>query len=160
MDAPFHFFGEGHPIDRVPLEQCVGPAVLIRLPHHGAGTQITKEDLMGYCDALCETRKVVLNTGWYRRWGDHAFFVEHPVIAGEAAEFLVECGVHLVGVDMPSVDRYPFDAHVALLGHGAVIVENLTNLDAIGGERFYLVALPLKIIGRDGSPVRAIAMGV
>ena len=71
---------------------------------------------------------------------------------------LLDCGVQLVGVDTPSVDRLPFEAHLALLGHGVLIVENLTNLDAIPADVFQLVALPLKILGRDGSPVRAVAL--
>ena len=76
------------------------------------------------------------------------------MITGPAARLLVDCGVQLVGVDTPSVDRSPFEAHLALLGNDVLIVENLTNLDAIPGENFELVAVPLAILGRDGSPVR------
>jgi kynurenine formamidase len=65
--------------------------------------------------------------------------------------------VELLGVDMPSVDQAPFPAHKVLLGAGVLIVENLTNLEAIGADRFELIVLPLKLMGRDGSPVRAIA---
>jgi len=106
------------------------------------------------------TRKAVLNTGWAQKWGEPGYFTEHPRLSGEVAEFLIACGVHLVGVDMPSVDRPPYPAHVALLGSGAVIVENLTNLDAIGSQVFQIFVVPLKIRGRDGSPVRAIATEV
>jgi arylformamidase len=80
------------------------------------------------------------------------------VFTPEAAQFVVDCGVRLVGVDFPSVDRPPFPAHIAFLGNGIVIVENLTNLPAIEKEVFHLVVLPLKFTGRDGSPVRAIAL--
>jgi arylformamidase len=66
--------------------------------------------------------------------------------------------VHLVGVDFPSVDRAPFLTHVALLSHNVLILENLTNLSEIRAGSFRLVAIPLKITGRDGSPVRAIAL--
>lgn len=66
-------------------------------------------------------------------------------------------GVHLVGLDTPSVDLPPFPAHLVLLGKGVVIVENLRNLDVIPQDVFELIVLPLKIAGRDGSPVRAIA---
>ena len=58
------------------------------------------------------------------------------MITGAAAQLLVDCGVELVGVDTPSVDRPPFEAHLALLGDGVLIVENLTNLDAIPGDAF------------------------
>ena len=99
-------------------------------------------------------------TGWDRRWGEPAFFTDHPVITGEAADLLLEWGAHLIGVDFPSVDRSPYAAHIAFLGNGAVIVENLTNLDAIRTERFHLAALPLKLVGRDGSPVRAVGLEI
>lgn len=80
------------------------------------------------------------------------------MISGPAARLIVDCGVQLVGVDTPSVDRPPFDAHLALLGNDVLIVENLANLDAITAEVFQLAALPLALVGRDGSPVRAIAL--
>jgi kynurenine formamidase len=82
---------------------------------------------------------------------------DHPVITREAAQLLIGCGVHLVGVDFPSVDVPPFETHLELLGHGVLIVENLTRLEEIRGNTFHFTALPLKIVGRDGSPVRAIA---
>lgn len=156
MDAPFHFFGEGRTFERIPLEQCIGPTTLVRLPGHGPGAPIAPDDLRAYRDAVRETGKVVLATGWHWRWGDPAFFTDHPVITREAAELLLEWGAHLIGVDFPSVDRAPYPAHLAFLGSGAVIVENLTNLDAIGTEQFELIALPLNLVGRDGSPIRAI----
>lgn len=156
MDAPFHFFGDGATFERIPLAQCVGDAALVRLPGHGPFAPITPTDLAPFGDAIRAAGKVVIDTGWHRRWGDPAFFTDHPEITRDAAEALLAWGARLVGVDFPSVDRPPFPAHVALLGAGAVIVENLANLDAIRGTRFRLIALPLKLVGRDGSPVRAI----
>ena len=82
------------------------------------------------------------------------------MLTGEAAKFLVNCGVHLVGVDFPSVDRPPFEAHLEFLGHNVVILENLTRLEQIPSEVFQLIAIPLKLRGREASPVRAIAMEV
>lgn len=157
MDAPFHFYGAGKTFEQIPLEQCVGEAVVVSLPNHGHHAPITPQDLMPYRETIRATGKVVFNTGWYRHWGEQAFFLDHPEITQEAAEALLEWGVHLVGVDFPSVDRSPYPAHLAFLGSGAVIVENLTNLDAIRTEKIYLMALPLKLVGRDGSPIRAVA---
>jgi arylformamidase len=101
-----------------------------------------------------------LSTGWAKQWGRPEYFTQHPVIASDAADFLIECGVHLVGVDFPSVDQAPFLTHVALLSHNVLILENLTNLSEIRSPSFRLVAVPLKFTGRDGSPVRAIALEV
>ena len=157
MDAPFHFFEAGETIDRVPLDRCVGPAVLVDLRHLRAGEEIGREHLQTHAKQLTETGKAVLHTGWSKHWGKEEYFSEHPRISAEGAQFLIDCGVHLIGVDTPSVDRPPFPAHLALLGSGILIVENLTNLAAIEDEVFQLHVLPLKIAGRDGSPVRAIA---
>jgi arylformamidase len=158
MDAPFHFFNGGETIDRVPLDRCIGAACLVDLRNVTVGGEIRREHLEARADTLCRTRAVVLQTGWSAHWGGDRYFSEHPCLTEEAARFLVDCGVQLVGVDMPSVDREPYPAHRVLLGSGVLIVENLTNLDAIGADRFQLVVLPLKLAGRDGSPARAIAI--
>ena len=122
--------------------------------------QIEPEHLTQLRDLLRQTRKVVIKTGWYKHWGELGYFTDFPVVSGAAAEFLVECGVQLFGIDTPSVDDPPFPAHLVLLGNDVVIVENLTNLDAVDGDLFQLVVLPLKITGREASPARAIAMPV
>jgi arylformamidase len=158
MDAPFHFFGDRTTIDRVPLERTMGKALLIRLPWEQSDGLIDAEHLLPFEMKLRAVPRVVFNTLWHYRWGAENYFTEHPLITGAAARLLVDCGVQLVGVDTPSVDRPPFEAHLALLGNDVLIVENLTNLDAIPGDTFELVATPLAILGRDGSPVRAIAI--
>lgn len=156
IDAPFHFYSDGATFESIPLEQCIGQATLVRLSGHGSFAPITPQDILAYRESIQQTGKVVFDTGWSKMWGDPAFFLDHPEITQETAELLLEWGVHLVGVDFPSVDRPPFPAHLAFLGSGAVIVENLANLKAVRTERFYLTALPLKLVGRDGSPLRAI----
>ena len=160
VDAPAHFYNARPTIEQVALEKCVGPALLIDLTPNTVPVQslIDVADLAAYGDQLRETGKVILKTGWAQRWGDPAYFTEHPVLTGEAAQFLVSCGVHLLGVDTPSVDRPLFPAHLVLLDNHVVILENLTNLDAIPTPHFQLVALPLKLTGREASPVRAIAI--
>ena len=158
MDAPFHFFEDRFRIDQVPLDRFVGPSVLVDVRPSGGRGQIEPEHLTHLRDVLERTRKVVIKTGWYKRWGEPCYFTDFPVVSGSAAEFLVECGVELFGIDTPSVDDPPFPAHLVLLGNDVVIVENLTNLDAVEGDVFQLVVLPLKITGRDASPARAIAM--
>jgi len=116
------------------------------------------EKLQTHRDTLRHVRAAVLHTGWSKQWGSPGYFSDHPCISSEAARFLVDCGVQVVGVDMPSVDREPYTAHRVLLGAGVLIVENLTNLDAIGADLFQLIVLPLKLVGCDGSPVRAVAV--
>ena len=156
MDAPFHFIHEGARIDQVALDRCVGPALRINLPP--GIHEIDVPQLAAWDNKIRVAHRVVLNTGWHHRWGQANYFTDHPVITGAAAKYLVDHGVVLVGVDTPSVDRPPYDAHLTLLGAGLLIVENLTNLDAIPSDVFELVATPLRIAGRDGSPVRALAI--
>ena len=159
MDAPFHFFGSKSTIDQVPLDACIGPAVLVRLGQLQPDAIIERAALEDWADQLVETRRLVLDTGWYRHWGSPGYFTDHPVITGDAAHFLVVLGVVLLGVDIPSLDHFPFPAHEALLDNDVLILENLTNLHALSGPLFQLVAIPLGIAGREASPVRAIAIG-
>ena len=158
MDAPFHFFAGAETIDRVPLERCMGQARLIDLRGVSPGGLIGREQIEMHRGDLGRVRAAILHTGWARHWGGPRYFLDHPCVSGAAAQYLVDCGVQLLGVDMPSVDRAPYPAHRVLLGAGVLIVENLTNLDAIGVDLFQLVVLPLKLAGRDGSPVRAVAI--
>jgi len=157
MDAPFHFFAGGRTIEDVPLEVCVGPAALVHHADWQANTPIHVRHLQGHRSLIQMARRVVLRTGWNLRWDEPGYFNDHPVLTAEAAQWLVDLAVVLVGVDFPSVDRPPYPAHEVLLGNGLVIVENLTNLEKIPSNLFELSAIPLAITGRDGSPVRALA---
>ena len=157
MDAPFHFFADGRTIDQVPLEDCIGPAVCVTHDAWTAKASIEVPHLRPQQDAIRKARRIILRTGWHRQWNRPGYFEDHPVISGQAAQWLVDLGVVLVGVDFPSVDRAPYPAHDVLLGNGLVIVENLTNLAKIPDPVFELSAIPLAIAGRDGSPVRAFA---
>ncbi len=158
LDAPFHFLDAGKTIDQVPLERTYGPATLVDLRNKGAGSHITRADLEQWATDLCRTRKAILRTGWAARWMKHDFFVGYPDITPDGAQFLVECGVELVGVETGSVDYHPNDTHIVLLGNDVLILEGLTNLDRIPTNEFLLSATPLNIEGHDGSPVRAMAI--
>lgn len=155
MDAPFHFFNDGATIDAVALEACFGPAVVVRA---GDAREIGPETITGREVEIQRTRRVIFDSGWSGRWQMSEFFTRHPVLAAELARRLVELGVVLVGVDFPSVDRPPHETHEVLLGNGVLIVENLANLEQLPSEVETFVALPLRIGGRDGSPVRAVAV--
>ena len=158
MDAFFHFYHDGATIDQIPLEQCIGPALLLDLSTKQAKEEISADDLAPHREAISRTPKLILNSGWAQNWGKARYFTDYPSLTEDAARFLVDCAIELIGIDTPSVDYSPNDAHFVLLGQGVLIVENLTNLDQIGHPLFEFAALPLKITGRDGSPVRAVAI--
>jgi arylformamidase len=158
MDAPFHFFENEISIDQVPLDVCVGKALMIDVRNALTDGLIDVRHLKPYKEKMREIRRIVVHSGWSSKWGTPDFFASHPVLTPEAAQFVVDCGIRLVAVDFPSVDRAPFPVHIAFLSKGIIIVENLTNLAAVKKDMFDLIVLPLKITGRDGSPVRAIAL--
>jgi kynurenine formamidase len=157
MDAPLHFYNGVPTIDQVPLEQCIGPAVLIDVSSLGPRGEVHPDHLRASEASIRSIPKVVLRTGWSGRWGHADYFLDYPVISEAAAEWLISRSVHLIGLDTPSVDREPNPAHYAILGAHAVIVENLTNLEQITQSPFELIVQPLPLRGLDGSPVRAVA---
>ena len=154
MDAPFHFFPEGNTIDKVPLAQCNGSAAVVNLSALPPRAEIRPDDLLPFEVSIRRTKRILLNSGWYHRWKDEDYFEAHPVLARESARWLVACGVELVGVDFPSLDQPPHEAHVEILSAGVIVLENLTNLDRLSDSEVSLMALPLPLVGRDGSPVR------
>jgi len=154
IDAPFHFFADGKTIDQVSLDRFCGPALCLEL--EGAKT-IDGAKLKPFEEKIRRHRKIILQTGWESHWKKPDYFSGHPCMTEDGAQFLVDAGAHLVGLDTPSVDVPPFPAHLVLLKNDVVILENLRNLATIPQEVFELIVLPLKIAGRDGSPCRAIA---
>lgn len=166
VDAPYHFLDDGARIDEVPLELCHGPAVVADVRGAGERGRIGWRELAPYADALGPGRILLLRTGWSEHWGSERY-AAHPFLTGDAAERLVATGLRTVGIDAFSVDETVqsgrpaagFPAHSALLGAGGVLVENLTDLAALEGEReIVLSVLPLRLAGADGSPVRAVAV--
>ena len=130
----------------------------LTIPDEPQPRNITRADLEKWAPDLRRTRKAILHTGWAARWMKHDFFTGYPDITPDGAQFLVECGVELVGVETGSVDYHPNNTHIVLLGNDVLILEGLTNLDQILTSEFLFSAIPLNIEGRDGSPVRAMAI--
>ena len=160
VDAPSHTEADGEPIDEFPVSRFVRDAVRVDLrdcdPREPIGPDVLP---------TVEADAVVLQTGWDDHWGEPTYF-DHPFLTPAAARHCVEYGYD-VAIDALNVDPTPTDAaaddeptgfraHHALLGNGRLIFENLTNLTGLP-ERFELLAVPLKISGGDGAPVRAVA---
>jgi len=157
-DAPFHFHGEGAAIDSVPLENYIGPVVVIDLVEKFSRTQpsIAIADLEHARPQIAETRRVLLKTNCFP---DPTRFPDWiPVLKSEAIAWLRELRVVLLGVDVPSVD--PIEAKV-LANHHALALGNIAiieslKLSEIEAGVYQFVALPLKIVGGDAAPVRAL----
>jgi kynurenine formamidase len=107
---------------------------------------------------------LLIGTGWDAHWLSEGYFA-HPFLAQEVADWLVERGVALLGVDfmtpdLPVAKRPPdfaFPVHRTLLGNDVLIVENLRNLGAVAGRSIELHALPIPIVAGDGAPARVVA---
>jgi len=163
MDAPRHFFERGLTIDHLDLEKCVGPAWVVDVGELGPRDLITVESLGDYAERIGPGDRVLLKSGWSKRIAEPAYRDELPRISLELAQFFAERLIALVGVEPPSVaaidDIEEITAvHQTLLAAGIVIVEGLTNLDALKTDRITFIALPLKVADGDGTPVRAIAI--
>ncbi len=154
VDAPRHFLDAGAGVDALPLDVLVGPAVLVRFPADVmaiTADMLRAAPLSGATRVLFATR----NSSFIR---DRTFVPDFTYVAPDAAAYLVESGVRLVGVDYLSVEQFRsghHQTHKTLLGAGVVIVEGL-DLSAPPAGRYQLVCLPLRLVGLDGSPARAI----
>jgi kynurenine formamidase len=165
VDAPYHVIEDGPRLDELPLARFLGPAVLADLRHVPAEAPISWADLAPVHARLAPGVMLLLHTGWSRHWRDASRYRAHPWLTGQAAEAIVATGMRTVGIDAFSVDATPedvstagFEAHLAILGAGGVIVENLTNLAAVADLADpVLSVLPLNLVRADGAPVRAVA---
>jgi arylformamidase len=151
-DAPSHYVRGAEAIDAVPLERYLGPCLLadVRPRDHA----VRPSDLRGI--DLRGAERLLLRTGCIK---DRTVF-PRPLtcLTVELVEHLAEAGIVLVGLDSPSVD--PFDSkdlpvHKALYARGIGNLENLA-LEGVPPGRYELIALPLRLSGRDASPVRAV----
>lgn len=154
MDAPRHFIRDGITMEKMPLDSVIGPCRVVEIKHKVA---ITPEELKPL--KLKSGERVLLKTRNSRRsWKMAQFDNDFIYISKEAAQHIVDCGVKTVGVDYLSVGGFYKDGvetHHVLLGAEVWIIEGL-NLAKIKPGRFDLVCLPLKILGSDGAPARAV----
>ena len=156
VDAPRHFFDDGAGVDALSLEVLMGPALLIALePGVMAVTDahLRPYDLTHIDRVLIRTR----NSGFVR---ERAFHRDYTYLAPEGAAYLVEMGVKLVGVDYLSVEQFHSGhhrTHRTLLEKGVVIVEGLDLSEPVAGV-YEFRCLPLRLVGLDGAPARAVLM--
>jgi len=154
MDAPRHFFADGPGLDEMPLDATIGPARVIQIEHPRAilPAELEQHNLQAGERVLFRTQNSE------RCWKTDQFVEDFVYISAAAAKFLVERQVRTVGIDYLSVGGYVYDGvdtHQILLRAGIWLIEGL-NLSAVKPGVYELVCLPLRIIGADGAPARAI----
>ena len=154
----------GEDAGAISLERLIGPSVAWHFQCDSA-REITPQELASAEPAARPGDRLLIATGWERLYKRAARYRLHPYLSTEAAEWLVERAVTLVGMDTPTPELavplrpagFDYPVHRALLQGGVLILENLANLDRVVGRRFRLLVCPLPIDGSDGAPARVVA---
>ena len=153
-DAARHFFDDGQTVDKIPLERLIGPALLLSFSDDvravGAA-DLRKHDLKGRKRILLRTRNSALLS-------QREFARDYTYLAPDGAQYLVDNGIELVGIDYLSIEQFHsghHKTHRILLERSVVILEGLDLSVPAPGE-YELICLPLRIEGCDGAPARAV----
>jgi arylformamidase len=154
VDAAKHFLDDGQTVDRIPLERLIGPAILLAfddsLMSVGAA-DLRRHDIGSHTRVLLKTRNSSL-------LGRADFVKDYTYLAPDGAEYLVQRGVELVGIDYYSIEQFHSGhhrTHLTLLEKDIVIVEGLDLSEPPPGE-YQLLCLPLRLAGLDAAPARAV----
>ncbi|WP_323014824.1 cyclase family protein [Devosia sp.] len=166
LDAPNHFIDDAPSFDQVPLHRLYGPGVVWSFPCTEYGF-IDVPDLESARPLVQPGDIVLFDTGWAPKMRTPAY-ERHPSLTPEAAQWLLDHRVKMIGVDFATPDRAPtnrpegfyWPVHHTLLPHGVLIAEHVNNLAALSNRRIEAFFTGLSIIGSDGGPVRAIARAV
>lgn len=155
IDCPFHRFENGKDLSAVELEAFVD---LEAITIHAKG--VTEIGIEFFKGKEVRNRAVLIYTGWAQHWNTEKYFEGHPYVTGEAAAWLKDCQVKLVGIDSHNIDdtrgrNRP--VHSTLLGAEILIVEHLCNLENLPESGYLFSAVPPKIKGMGTFPVRAYA---
>lgn len=153
VDAPSHFEENGLTIDKIPLDCFMGKATVFEIKNR---KEIGLQDIKSL--GIKNTERVIFKTINSTYWKLPAFKKDFVYLTKEAAHYLADCKVKLVGVDYLSIEKYKnasADVHHILLSKGMVIIEGLDMGNVEAGD-YELIALPLKIKDGDGSPARVV----
>lgn len=156
VDAPHHFLNDKRTVEQLALDVLTGPCYVVQLPD---GVEAITSEVLARTEITPDMKRILFGTRNSRLWskGETKFQTDFVAITEDGAEWLVEHGVQLVGVDYLSVAPYEDSTptHEVLLKAGVVVVEGL-NLSQVMRGFYELYCLPLKIAGSDGAPARAI----
>jgi kynurenine formamidase len=171
MDSPKHFFAEGKTTDDIPLEKTVGEAALLDLGEIKANEELTPDRLAGAGGDIRPDDILILKSCWGRQRSVDTpeFWSEAPFLGRAAAEWLLAQKPRAVAFDFPQDytirlllkgEVRPLEEHVShdvLLRNEVVLIEYLTNTEALTAARLQFCCLPLKLPTADGAPARVIA---
>ena len=159
LDAPFHFVAEGKTVDQLDLAKCIGPARVIDLTHKEPNESVEVADLEPYAGMITPDARVLFRFDWDKVYPEARYFTDHPYITVDLARWLASRRIAMLGLDLPTPNQTDWlEVHTILLEAEIVIVEALTHLEQLPAGEFFFMAAPLLIVGRDGAPVRALAL--
>lgn len=152
IDTPMHLTKSKTFINEISLDSFIGNGSLLDV--RGENEIIYKNE---YDEIVSENDIVLLYTGFSDKYGSNEYYENHPVINEELAQFFIDKKIKMLGIDLPSPDRYPFNIHKLLFNHNILIIENIANLaELILIKSFEVIAFPLKIRA-EASLVRVVA---
>ena len=153
-DAARHFFDDGQTVDKIPLERLIGPSLLLSFAddvRSVGAAELRAHDIKGQTRILLRTR----NSAFLSQ---KEFVMDYTYLAPDGAQYLVDQGVELVGIDYLSIEQFHSGHHLThrtLLERSVVIVEGL-DLSVPPPGKYQFICLPLRIEGCDGAPARAV----
>jgi arylformamidase len=157
LDCPFHRYENGKDLSEIMLESFTDlDGIVIRVPFEKT-LSVTSDLLRNH---EIRNRAVLIHTGWDKHWNTPAYYERHPYLTQDAAEYLRDCHVKLVGIDSHNIDNTQGKSrpvHTILLGSEILIVEHLCNLYLVPDDGFLFSAIPPKFKGVGTFPVRAMA---
>jgi len=159
LDAALHCVPNGRDTAQIPLEDCIGEAYVLDLTHKGAkGAHFEISDFEAHADAIRGCGKLLIKTGWSCHWNTPNYHDNFPGFKREAAQYIVDLGLRLIGVEQASI--HPEDhleVHRIFFKQNVVIVEGLANMAELPLGLVEFSAAPWRFEGGDGSLVRAYA---
>jgi kynurenine formamidase len=158
LDSPFHRYADGTDLADLPLQSLADlPGIVVRRPWE---TELAT-DVVQLEGLDVRGKAVLLHTGWDRHWRTDRYGVGHSFVTGEAADWLIENGAVLVGIDSNNIDdtrARTRPVHTKLLAANIPICEHMTGLGSLPDEGFRFSAVPPKLRGMGTFPVRAYAV--
>lgn len=155
VDAPSHFFENGRTVDQLEIDDLIGQALVIDLQ----SVNIIDSNSLENLNIPPSTKRVLFKTTNSNNWKSqsNSFDCDFVAMTAEAAKWVVERGIRLVGVDYLSIQRFGDgpETHQILLGANVVILEGL-NLDHVSPGEYHLICLPILFVGLEGASARAI----
>ena len=158
IDAPFHRYADGADLADLSLSSLAAlPGIVVRQPWEKA----IAVDTAAFEQLDVRGKAVLVHTGWDRHWRTERYGENHPFLTAAAADWLIENGAVLVGIDSNNIDdsrQRARPVHTKLLGAGVLICEHMTGLGQIPDDGFRFSAVPPKVRGMGSFPVRAYAV--